>query len=134
MASVSSFPTEFLDLYIKAAEDNVTLQLGSYKDAVRFRHRMHSLRAAMRRENHHLTHVAEVVTFKLSAVEGSDVNRGPWIVEASPADQHFVSAIREAGVEASEPPPPGQESLPPSPKGGPVDDPLADFMKKHTEK
>lgn len=85
---VTSFAPEFLELYKQAAQEQVRIPLTSNAEAQRLRSRLHSLRVAMREENHPYTTIANGVQFSID---------GTTLI-ARPADDKFVVALRNAGV------------------------------------
>ena len=91
---VASFAPELLEIYRRGARDVISITLTDLKAAQRLRYRLHTLRAAMRSENHHLLSIAEKVPFAL--VANSDNNT--VVLTASPSDDDFLPAIRRAGV------------------------------------
>jgi len=69
---------------------------------------MNDLRVAMRKENHHLTNIANSVTLRI----GHDEETDQWYLIAEPADDQFVEALRDAGIEVSEPEPVLEQAAP----------------------
>ena len=100
---VSSFAPEFLELFKSAAQEEVILPIGDTKRATHLRFRLHMLRRDMRKEQHTLTTIANSVQFLITP-EGN--------LRCVPADESYLSAFKEAGIEISE--------VLPSPSGTPL--------------
>lgn len=98
----SSFGPELLALLKKGSTEVVTLSFSLGKDAIRLRHRIHQLRAAMRRDHHpdwQQVYRAQVV------LEGPHVKPGvpdpnkPQKLIVSPRDSEYTQVLKDAGVE-----------------------------------
>jgi len=97
---VASFAPELLELYRRGALTSISITLSDLKSAQRLRYRLHTLRAAMRAESHHLTSIAEKVQFALT----SNSENEEVILTARPSDNDFLGAIRRAGVDVNDMP------------------------------
>lgn len=91
--SVNSFAPEMIELFRRAATAEVTIQCSTHAKAVSFRHRLHSLRRAMRKENHYLASLAEQVVIRIAKRDD-----GKATMIAGPGDPELVAALRQAGV------------------------------------
>lgn len=112
---VSSYAPELLELFKEAAHREVTIKLGEKKQATRLRARFHSLRTAMRREDHPLTQIANSVQFSIDP---------SFNLICYPADTHFLDAIRGAGISITQP-----TTQRTNQKSTEAEDALADFLK-----
>jgi len=86
---VSSFAPELLELFKRAAREEIIIPLEDEKAAIRLRARLHALRVAMRREDHSLTTIANSVQFTLSP--GGNLC-------CTPVDNNFLEYIKAAGI------------------------------------
>lgn len=104
----SSFGPELLALLKSGAESRVEIPFAKGKDAIRLRHRIHQLRAAMRRDKHPDW---EQVYRTQVLLEGPHIKPGvpdpnqPQVLVVSPRDSEFNEAIQRAGVKILEPTP-----------------------------
>lgn len=87
---VSSFAPELMQLFQRAALEEISVDLGSYKRAARLRFRMNNLRKAMRLEKHPLTTIANSVQLCLG--------KGSSILIAKPADDQFLPELKKVGI------------------------------------
>lgn len=85
--AVTSYAPEMLELFKKAAQDEVIVPLQSAKAAIHMRARLHNLRRDMRKERHPLMNLANGVQFSVTS-EGD--------LRAYPADVKYLSALRSA--------------------------------------
>ena len=89
---VGSYAPELLALYQKAFQEHVTVKLKTMTEGHKLRSRLHSLRRAMRDEDHPMTNIANGVIVSLKRV-----NDGA-LLTAYPADKQFLSYLEAAGV------------------------------------
>ncbi len=99
IASVINFEPELLQFWLDAINGPTAVKLPNHKKAVRLRHRLYSLRASMRAENHPSTPALEGITLRIE--EEPD---GRWAVIASSGGEEFKDAFAEAGIVVPEPP------------------------------
>ena len=90
---VTSFAAEFLELYRRAAQEEIRVTLATPAAAKRLRARLHSLRVALRDERHDLRTIAEGVQI---SIEDS-------VLIAKPSDDNFIEALQAAGIVIEEP-------------------------------
>lgn len=93
MTSVANFNPSLLELYRRAYQEPVEIKVGSYNQAIAYRHRMYKLRRAMIEESHYMASVAARVSFHIT--ENPD---GTATLTARPADASFTEQLRAAGV------------------------------------
>lgn len=95
---VASYAPELLQIYELASQKPFRFDCGNNKKAHAFRWRLHSLRRAMREENHWLLPIAESVIISIEP----DAKTGT-VVCAHPPDQTTLSdlqkALKEQGAE-----------------------------------
>src|SRR5690606_27403892 len=101
MPRVSNFAPELIELYRRCAQESILIELPTRQDAITFRHRMHSLRVAMRQEQHPLLPIAESVTVRAAR---QNPQKGTWYVLVEPQDATFLDSVRRAGINVDEPP------------------------------
>lgn len=63
--SVKNYSPRLLDIYKLASEKEFIFNCKTKRKALALRHRLHALRREMRKENHWLTPVAEMVVIKI---------------------------------------------------------------------
>ena len=92
---VTSFAPEFLEFYRQAAREPKTIYLKTESEAISLRARLHSLRRAMRKEEHPLTLIANSVTISVTA---SQRYEGRWLLTGNPCDKSYLPALAAAGI------------------------------------
>ena len=125
---VTSFAPEFLEFYRQAAQEPKTIYLKSERAAISLRARLHSLRNAMRKEEHPLTTIANSVTISVPRTPDTE---GRWLLIGNPCDKSYLPALADAGITVDTLPNIEPElELPPTAGGDRPIDPQAEAMKK----
>ena len=127
---VTSYAPEFLEFYRQAAQEPKTIYLKSERAAISLRARLHSLRNAMRKEEHPLTTIANSVTI---SVPRTPDTKGRWLMIGNPCDKSYLPALADAGITVDTLP--NMEStteleIPPMADNDMPADPQAEAMKK----
>ena len=76
---VSNYDIVMLEVFRKAATEDVRIELPHRKNAVHLRHRLNNLRGEMRKENHHLRGIAEGVQLSIE-YDPDDRENGPAVL------------------------------------------------------
>lgn len=93
--SVESYDPEFLKTLIKAATEGITIECPDRKRAVSLRHRLYSLRMAMKNQKHESYPLVERVVFSIH----SHPQKG-WLLVGNVGDAELVNLLRNAGMGA----------------------------------
>lgn len=97
---LESFAPELKALWAAAALEEKRVLLPSRQRAVTLRHRLYSLRGALKAANDPLYLSAQYASISIEPLAS-----GEWALIVRPADSDFAAAIREAGISDSGPPP-----------------------------
>jgi hypothetical protein len=96
---VSSYGPELFELFKQASQREISIPFTGgdigFRKATTLRFRCHRLRVAMRKENHHLTTIANGVIFSIR-----DGEEGKTFLVARPADTNFDAELAAAGIVA----------------------------------
>lgn len=116
---IESFGPEIMAALTKGSQEEYSITLPSYRDAVRFQQRIHMLRKRMREEQHPLYTVAARVHISLAwgidagfpEVATTVIGKGNRVpvdrsaktkVTLKPRDSEFTAALLEAGISKEE--------------------------------
>jgi hypothetical protein len=97
--TLPGFPPEFVDLFRRGSEGEVTIDFETADDAARLRYRLNDFRKQLRRKNHPLAIIAENVEICLNRI-GEESK--PRRLIARPRDMKTLEALRKAGVGVGE--------------------------------
>ena len=96
MPKVNSFAPELIEFFRQASVQTIRVPMQTVAVATALRSRLHKLRVAMRKENHHDLPLAEGVQVRIitdKAEEDCDVT-----LVGEPADNNYLKSLREAGI------------------------------------
>jgi|SRR5581483_132642 len=100
VAGTASYDPRFLELWNKAAEEDVELPVPDREAGIALRHRLYRLRMAMQRENHR---------WYLNAAKCSIPNpyqrEGQWYLRIQNSDKKYEDSLSKAGFGVPPPPP-----------------------------
>ncbi len=99
IAAVINFEPELMQFWLDAINGPQAVKLPTHANVVRLRHKLYSLRASMRAENHPATPALEGITLRIE--EQPD---GRWAVIGGSGGSEFKEAFAEAGIVVPEPP------------------------------
>ena len=91
--SVASFPNEYMKIWEQAVNEEFEIK-APYNKAVALRHRLYTLRSAMRREHHPLLSFAEKVVIRISDPDAEDI----VIMTFTQADKDLLPFLHKAGI------------------------------------
>ena len=98
--TVSSFPPEFLSLFLSATTSTLTFPM-TFNEATNRRAHFHSLRAAMRRESHPAADAIGCVVISITPPRKVGDGTGPVVLTFQPRDMGFLAMIKKALPEAA---------------------------------
>ncbi|MCF6238539.1 MAG: hypothetical protein L3J79_06970 [Candidatus Marinimicrobia bacterium] len=93
--SLSSFPSEYVDLYIKATSEIIKFDM-TFNQACTRRAAFHSLRAAMNREGHPAAQVINSVVISIFPAKKQGDGSEPAVLTLGPRDADFLTMIKRA--------------------------------------
>ena len=96
MPKVSGFAPELIEFFRQASVQTIRVPMQTVAVATALRSRLHKLRVAMRKENHHDLPLAEGVQVRIvtdKAEEDCDVT-----LIGEHADNNYLKSLREAGI------------------------------------
>lgn len=108
-----SHPQEFFEVFRRATKDELHINLSTVARAISLRHRLNKFRRQLREDDHPFVPVADSIEFALEKHPD-----GTATIIARAVGAEYLDALRNAGVQLGEAPPPPEGDIPELPDDG----------------